>query len=107
MPEQLNPIGATAWLCTADRFLPDKAIDLVDEAAARLKMEATSKPEALDEIERKVSRLSAAATTSCGCWPMSANIWDESSYNHHPSTSTAHTDADIQPGNRRISVKIT
>jgi AAA lid domain len=54
MPEQLNPIGVTAWLCTADRFLPDKAIDLVDEAAARLKMEATSKPEALDEIERKV-----------------------------------------------------
>ncbi len=39
----------------ADRFLPDKAIDLVDEAAARLKMEATSKPEALDEINRKVS----------------------------------------------------
>ena len=55
LPEQLNPIGVTACLCTADRFLPDKAIDLVDEAAARLKMEATSKPEALDEIERKVT----------------------------------------------------
>jgi AAA lid domain len=40
----------------ADRFLPDKAIDLVDEAAARLKMEATSKPEVLDEIERKVNK---------------------------------------------------
>ncbi|MBF2014352.1 MAG: ATP-dependent chaperone ClpB [Rivularia sp. T60_A2020_040] len=40
-----------------DRFLPDKAIDLVDEAAARLKMEITSKPEELDEIDRKVLQL--------------------------------------------------
>jgi ATP-dependent Clp protease ATP-binding subunit ClpB len=38
-------------------FLPDKAIDLVDEAAAKLKMEITSKPEALDEIDRKVLQL--------------------------------------------------
>eukprot|EP00879_Flechtneria_rotunda_P008426 GHRR01008827.1.p1 GENE.GHRR01008827.1~~GHRR01008827.1.p1 ORF type:complete len:841 (+),score=295.71 GHRR01008827.1:296-2818(+) len=41
----------------ADRFLPDKAIDLVDEAAAKLKMEITSKPLALDEIDRKVLQL--------------------------------------------------
>lgn len=41
----------------ARRFLPDKAIDLVDEAAAKLKMEITSKPEALDEIDRKVLQL--------------------------------------------------
>jgi ATP-dependent Clp protease ATP-binding subunit ClpB len=41
----------------ADRFLPDKAIDLVDEAAARLKMENTSKPEELDEIDRKILQL--------------------------------------------------
>mmetsp|Transcript_29892 Transcript_29892/g.66115 ORF Transcript_29892/g.66115 Transcript_29892/m.66115 type:complete len:1085 (+) Transcript_29892:60-3314(+) len=41
----------------ADRFLPDKAIDLVDEAAAKLKMEITSKPEMLDEIDRKVLQL--------------------------------------------------
>ncbi|MGB3652715.1 MAG: ATP-dependent chaperone ClpB [Rivularia sp. (in: cyanobacteria)] len=40
-----------------DRFLPDKAIDLVDEAAARLKMEITSKPEELDEIDRKILQL--------------------------------------------------
>lgn len=40
-----------------NRFLPDKAIDLVDEAAAKLKMEITSKPEALDEIDRKVLQL--------------------------------------------------
>ncbi len=38
----------------ADRFLPDKAIDLIDESAAKLKMEITSKPLALDEIDRKV-----------------------------------------------------
>lgn len=38
----------------ADRFLPDKAIDLIDEAAAKLKMEITSKPLRLDEIDRKV-----------------------------------------------------
>merc|ERR1711959_71279 len=41
----------------SDRFLPDKAIDLMDEAAAGLKMENTSKPQALDEITRKVMQL--------------------------------------------------
>lgn len=41
----------------ADRFLPDKAIDLVDEAAAKLKMEITSKPLVLDEIDRKILQL--------------------------------------------------
>ncbi|RZO06474.1 MAG: AAA family ATPase, partial [Synechococcus sp. MED-G133] len=40
-----------------DRFLPDKAIDLVDESAARLKMEITSKPEQIDEIDRKILQL--------------------------------------------------
>ncbi len=40
-----------------DRFLPDKAIDLVDEAAALIKMEIDSKPEAIDKIERKVIQL--------------------------------------------------
>merc|ERR1711939_1114076 len=40
-----------------DRFLPDKAIDLVDESAARLKMEVTSKPEQIDEIDRKILQL--------------------------------------------------
>ncbi|GCE64247.1 ATP-dependent chaperone ClpB [cyanobiont of Ornithocercus magnificus] len=41
----------------SDRFLPDKAIDLVDESAARLKMEITSKPEEIDEIDRKILQL--------------------------------------------------
>ena len=41
----------------ADRFLPDKAIDLVDEAAAKLKMEITSKPTVLDEIDRTILKL--------------------------------------------------
>jgi len=40
-----------------DRFLPDKAIDLVDEAASRLRMEADSKPEAIDEIDRRIIQL--------------------------------------------------
>src|ERR1700720_930284 len=40
-----------------DRFLPDKAIDLMDEAAARLKMQVDSKPEELDTIDREVIRL--------------------------------------------------
>jgi ATP-dependent Clp protease ATP-binding subunit ClpB len=41
----------------SDRFLPDKAIDLIDEAAARLRMEIDSKPAALDEVDRKVMQL--------------------------------------------------
>ena len=41
----------------ADRFLPDKAIDLVDEAAARLRMQVDSKPEELDELDRRVIQL--------------------------------------------------
>lgn len=40
-----------------DRFLPDKAIDLVDEAASRLRMEVDSKPEELDEIDRRLIQL--------------------------------------------------
>ena len=41
----------------SDRFLPDKAIDLVDEAASRLRMELDSKPEALDELDRRIVQL--------------------------------------------------
>jgi ATP-dependent Clp protease ATP-binding subunit ClpB len=41
----------------ADRFLPDKAIDLVDEAAAQLRMEATSAPAELDEVRRRIMQL--------------------------------------------------
>ena len=41
----------------SDRFLPDKAIDLVDEAAAKLRIEMDSVPEGLDEISRKISQL--------------------------------------------------
>src|SRR5262249_14428381 len=40
-----------------DRFLPDKAIDLVDEAASRLKMEIDTKPEELDTVDREIDRL--------------------------------------------------
>jgi ATP-dependent Clp protease ATP-binding subunit ClpB len=41
----------------SDRFLPDKAIDLIDEAASRLRMEIDSKPTALDEIDRRIMQL--------------------------------------------------
>lgn len=40
-----------------DRFLPDKAIDLVDEAASRIRMQADSKPEELDELDRRIIQL--------------------------------------------------
>ena len=40
-----------------ERFLPDKAIDLMDEAASKLRMEINSKPEELDEVERKIMQL--------------------------------------------------
>jgi len=40
-----------------DRFLPDKAIDLIDEAASRLRIEAESKPEKLDELDRRIIQL--------------------------------------------------
>jgi len=40
-----------------DRFLPDKAIDLIDEAASKLRMEINSKPQELDELDRKVMQL--------------------------------------------------
>jgi ATP-dependent Clp protease ATP-binding subunit ClpB len=41
----------------SDRFLPDKAIDLIDEAASRLRMEVDSKPEELDELDRRLLQL--------------------------------------------------
>ena len=41
----------------SDRFLPDKAIDLMDEASSRLRMQVDSKPEALDELDRRVMQL--------------------------------------------------
>ncbi|MFX6483812.1 hypothetical protein ABTG06_18780, partial [Acinetobacter baumannii] len=40
-----------------DRFLPDKAIDLMDEAASRLRMQVDSKPEELDELDRRIIQL--------------------------------------------------
>ena len=40
-----------------DRFLPDKAIDLMDEAASRIRMQVDSKPEALDELDRRIMQL--------------------------------------------------
>ncbi|MEL6397689.1 MAG: ATP-dependent chaperone ClpB [Cyanobacteria bacterium J06626_4] len=69
-----SALVAAAVLSTryiSDRFLPDKAIDLVDESAAKLKMEITSKPEELDEVDRKIlqmemERLSLKNETDAG-----------------------------------------
>ncbi len=55
-----NAIVSAATLANryiTDRFLPDKAIDLVDEAASRLRMEVDSKPEEIDELDRKIIQL--------------------------------------------------
>lgn len=55
-----NAIIAAATLSNryiSDRFLPDKAIDLIDEAASRLKMQVDSKPESIDELDRKIIQL--------------------------------------------------
>jgi ATP-dependent Clp protease ATP-binding subunit ClpB len=55
-----NALVAAATLSNryiTDRFLPDKAIDLVDEAASRLRMEVDSKPEDLDELDRRIVQL--------------------------------------------------
>ena len=78
----------------ADRFLPDKAIDLVDEAASRLRMEIDSRPVEVDEIERAVRRLEieemalakepdpaqrrAAGAAARASWPTSASSWPRS-----------------------------
>ena len=55
-----NALVAAATLSNryiTDRFLPDKAIDLMDEAASRLRMEVDSKPEDLDELDRRIIQL--------------------------------------------------
>ena len=55
-----NALVAAATLSDryiSDRFLPDKAIDLVDEAASRVRMQADSKPEELDEVDRRIMQL--------------------------------------------------
>ncbi len=55
-----NAIVAAAMLSNryiTDRFLPDKAIDLVDEAASRIRMQADSKPEEVDELDRRIVQL--------------------------------------------------
>lgn len=55
-----NALVAAATLSDryiSDRFLPDKAIDLVDEAASRLRMEVDSKPEEIDELDRRIIQL--------------------------------------------------
>ena len=55
-----NAIVAAATLSNryiGDRFLPDKAIDLIDEAASRLRIEIDSLPQEIDEVERRIMQL--------------------------------------------------
>ena len=56
-----------------DRFLPDKAIDLIDESAARLNIELSSKPERLDELDRKMLQLQMERL-SISCDEKSMNV---------------------------------
>jgi len=69
-----------------DRFLPDKAIDLIDEAASRLRMQVDSKPEALDELDRRVIQLKierealkkesdSASKDGWSSWRKNSPIW--------------------------------
>ena len=57
MVEALIAAAELSHRYIADRYLPDKAIDLIDEAAARLRLELDSVPEEIDEQERKVRQL--------------------------------------------------
>ena len=52
-------------MCIRDSFLPDKAVDLVDEAAARLKIELDSMPTEIDQIEREAMQLSLIHISMC------------------------------------------
>ena len=74
-----NALVAAAVLSSryiADRFLPDKAIDLVDESAARLKMEITSKPEEIDEIDRKILQLEMENCSAVNPMPPVRSDWN-------------------------------
>ncbi len=66
----------------ADRFLPDKAIDLMDEAASRIRMQVDSKPEALDELDRRIMQLKIERSAQEGKRRSVARIaWDASRKN--------------------------
>ena len=87
-----SPISALVAAATlsnryiTDRFLPDKAIDLVDEAASRLKMEVDSKPEEIDEIDRRLIQFKIERealkkendpprATACRSWSRRSPSW--------------------------------
>ena len=60
-----------------DRFLPDKAIDLIDEAASRIKMELDSKPEQMDKLDRRIIQLKMEKCTLPKKPMMPAkNVWN-------------------------------
>src|SRR5690606_17834987 len=55
------PAGGLSNRYITDRFLPDKAIDLIDDAAARIRMEIDSKPEVMDRLDRRIIQLKIEA----------------------------------------------
>ena len=61
LARRFQPVATLSHRYITDRFLPDKAIDLVDEAASRLRMEVDSKPEELDAIDRQILQLQIEA----------------------------------------------
>jgi ATP-dependent Clp protease ATP-binding subunit ClpB len=86
-----------------DRFLPDKAIDLIDEAAARIKMEIDSKPEVMDKLDRRLiqlkiereavkqekdeasqKRLSLKSKTKSASWSANTPTWTKSGRRKRP-----------------------
>ena len=81
----------------ADRFLPDKAIDLVDEAAAKLKMEITSKPAELEAIDRRVMQLEMEKLSlqgenlHSGSYLPTQERWIKSMSRSSPSSKTGRT----------------
>ena len=70
-----------------DRQLPDKAIDLIDEAASRIKMELDSKPESLDKLDRRIIQLKNAARS---CKKMKKMLVQNHKSNHLSSKLMTH-----------------
>ncbi|MEN9486272.1 MAG: ATP-dependent chaperone ClpB, partial [Pseudomonadota bacterium] len=70
-----------------DRFLPDKAIDLIDEAAAKIKIEIDSKPEVMDKLDRRIIQLKIereAVRKEKESWSASTPIWKRSGRPRRP-----------------------
>jgi ATP-dependent Clp protease ATP-binding subunit ClpB len=94
-----------------DRFLPDKAIDLMDEASARLRMQVDSKPESLDELDRAIMRLkieqeALKRETDAGSRDRLSKLSKElADFEEKSSVETAHWQAEKNKLNEAASLK--